>query len=304
MNKFYALIIFSIAFSTFTGCNKGEFSEGLIMAGGQYVSAQTLNKGKKIYQEYCMACHGAEGDGKGVASKGLQPPPRNFKLGIIKFGNVVSGELTHDDAVYKLLEHGLNGSAMLPWDLKMDQKIAVWQYIKTFAPDTWVGKDKELGEKLNKKTFKDPFTIARKAEAIELGKKVYHVEANCQTCHRGYVSLSEFDAISKELTDEGVDELDEDFYQLKIQESDHEYSVIPPDFTWHELRSIRTGGKNEIEDLYLRLLAGVGGTAMPAWKDTLEDHKIWALAYYVNHLRTYKNSTKRKEFVTRLAKGE
>lgn len=289
----------------FVGCEPNDFKEGVVMAGGQYVSAQTLNKGKQIYAEYCMACHGVNGDGKGVASKGLQPPPRNFKLGIIKFGNVVSGELPHDDAIYKALKHGLNGSAMLPWDLKQDQMVAVWQYIKTFAPDTWVGKDKKLGEKLNDKELKDPFTIARRAQAIELGKKVYHVEANCQSCHRGYVSLSEYDAMSKELTGDGIAELDEDFYQLKIQESDHGYSVIPPDFTWHELRSVRNGGgEEEIQDLYLRLLAGVGGTAMPAWKDTLEDHKIWALAYYVSHLRTFKNSPKRKEFVTRLAEGK
>jgi mono/diheme cytochrome c family protein len=288
----------------FVGCEPNDFKEGVVMAGGQYVSAQTLNKGKQIYAEYCMACHGVDGDGNGVAAKGLQPPPRNFKLGIIKFGNVVSGELPHDEAIYKALKHGLNGSAMLPWDLKKDQMVAVWQYIKTFAPDTWIGKDKKLGESLTANEFKDPFTLARRDQAIELGKKVYHVEANCQSCHRGYVTLGEYDAMTKELTGDGIEELDEDFYKLKIQESDHGYAVIPPDFTWHELRSVRTGGKEEIEDLYLRLLAGVGGTAMPAWKDTLEDHKIWALAYYVNHLRTFKNSPKRKEFVTRLAEGK
>ncbi len=298
MMKLFVLSLTALTLLLFVGCEPNEFKEGVVMAGGQYVPAATLNKGKQIYSEYCMACHGVNGDGNGVASKGLQPPPRNFKLGIIKFGNVVSGELTHDDAVYKSFKHGLNGSAMLPWDLKQGQMVAVWQYIKTFAPDTWIGKDKKLGEKLDRQTFKDPFTMARKEQAIELGKKVYHVEANCQSCHRGYVTLAEYDAMSKELTGDGIDELDEDFYQLKIQGSDHDYQVIPPDYTWHELRSVRTGDK-EIEDIYLRLLAGVGGTGMPAWKDTLEDHKIWALAYYVNHLRSFKDSPKRKNFVSR-----
>lgn len=304
MKRFFALTTLILGLIATTGCQKGEFTEGVVMAGGKFVTADTLNKGKKIYMEYCMACHGEKGDGNGVASKGLQPPPRNFTLGIIKFGDVVSGELPHDEAIYKLLEHGLNGSAMLPWDLKDDQKVAVWQYIKTFAPKVWIGEDKKLGEKVSKEEYKDPFTLARKDQAIELGRKIYHVEANCQSCHRGYVSLSEYNAMTKELTGDGIDELDEDFYKLKPQESEHGYTVIPPDFTWHELRSVRTGGKDEIEDIYLRLLAGVGGTAMPAWKDTLEDHKIWALAYYVNHLRGYKNSPKRKEFVTRLANGQ
>lgn len=274
------------------GCEPSDFREGVVMAGGKYVPAATLNKGKQIYTEYCMACHGVKGDGKGVASKGLQPPPRNFQLGIIKFGDVASGELVHDESVFKTLQHGLNGSAMLPWDLKPDQMDAVWQYIKTFAPKVWIGKDKQLGEKLDAKPFKDPYTLARKDQAIELGRKVYHLEANCQSCHRGYVTLEEYNSMSEDK----ITELDEDFYKLKIQESDHGYSVIPPDFTWHELRSVRSGN---LEDIYLRLLAGVGGTAMPAWKGTLEDHKIWAVAYYVQSLRELKNSPKRKEFVSR-----
>ena len=129
--------------SALVGCEPSDFREGVIMAGGKYVPADTLNKGKQIYQEYCMACHGVNGDGKGVAAKGLEVPPRNFTLGIIKFGDVVSGERPHDEAIYKTLDHGLNGTAMLPWDLKEEQKEAVWQYIKTFSPDTWVGKDKD-----------------------------------------------------------------------------------------------------------------------------------------------------------------
>jgi mono/diheme cytochrome c family protein len=299
MKRFLALSLATLSVLSFVGCEPTEFKEGMVMAGGQYVSAATLNKGKQIYAEYCMACHGVKGDGNGVAAKGLQPPPRNFTLGIIKFGNVVSGELTHDDAIYRTLEHGLNGTAMLPWDLKKDQMVAVWQYIKTFAPDTWVGKDKELGEKLDKKPFKDPFTLARRDQAIELGKKIYHVEASCQTCHRGYVSEAEMNAMNKELTGDEYGELDEEFYQLKRQESDHNYAVIPPDFTWHELRSIRDGN---VEDIYLRLLAGVGGTSMPAWKDTLTDNQIWALAYYVDYLRGFKNSPERKNFVAKLKK--
>lgn len=267
------------------------------MAGGHYVSAETLNKGKQIYTEYCMACHGEKGDGNGVAAKGLIPPPRNFTLGIIKFGDVVSGELPHDAAIYKALEHGLDGSAMLPWDLKPGQMEAVWQYIKTFAPEKWIGKDKKLGKQLH--VGQDPFGLARKAVAIEMGKKVYHAVANCQSCHRGYATLEEYNSYLQEVGDDPVAELDEDFYQLKPQESDHGYLVRPPDFTFHRLRSVYS---DELNDIYLRLLAGVGGTTMPAWKDTLTDQEIWAVAYYVQDLRKLKDSPKRNEFVSRLGR--
>lgn len=291
MKMSLTLLLAGLVTLTF-GCKENHFKKDVIVAGGHYVKAETLNYGKSIYTEYCMACHGVKGDGKGVSSKGLAVPPRNFTLGIIKFGNVVSGELTHDDAIAKALKHGLNGTAMLPWDLTENQIEAVTQYIKTFAPDTWIGKNKKLGDKIT--ISKDPFGIAHKTQAIEKGKKVYHTVANCQSCHRGYATLPEMNEMSIAAGEGRVDELDEEFYKIKIQESDHGYQTVPPDFTWHKLRSI-----NNLEDIYLRLAAGVGGTSMPAWKDTIEDDEIWAAAYYVQSLMKYRDNPERKEFMSR-----
>lgn len=287
-----SLILVGLAVITM-GCSENHFKEDVIMAGGRYVKADTLNYGKSVYTEYCMACHGVNGDGNGVAAKGLAVPPRNFKLGLIKFGNVTAGDLTHDDAIATLLKKGLNGTAMLPWDMSDQQIDAVTQYIKTFAPDAWIGKDKELGEKIV--VTKDPFGLARKSQAIEKGKAVYHAVANCQSCHRGYVGLEEYNKILTDAGEDKVSELDEDFYQIKLQETEHGYQNIPPDFTWHRLRSIHS-----LEDIYLRLAAGVGGTSMPAWKETIEDDEIWAVAYYVQYLMEYRNSPKRKELMGKL----
>lgn len=283
-----------LALSTFS-CVEQSFREGVIVAGGTYVPAKTLNKGKEIYAEYCMACHGEKGDGKGVAAKGMAVPPRNFKSGIIKFGDAWSGELPGDESVYKILKHGLSGTAMLPWDLGEGQMEAVWQYIKTFAPKTWLGKDKKLGEKV--KLSSDPYGMARRTSAINKGREVYHITASCQSCHRGYVTKGEYSAMSKRLTGEGVSELDEDFYQTKPQESEHDSVVIPPDFTWDRVRSART-----VAELANRIAAGVGGTTMAAWKDTIEDSEIWAVAYYVKHLMDMRDKPQRKELMKRLKK--
>lgn len=285
------LMIVVLATITF-GCKENHFKKDVVMAGGKYVTAETLNYGKSVYTEYCMPCHGVTGDGNGVASKGMAVPPRNFKLGLIKFGNVASGELTHDDAIARSLRVGLKGTAMLPWDLKEKQTDAVIQYIKTFSPKTWFGKDKELGEKIV--ATKDPYGLARKTQAIEKGKKVYHGVANCQSCHRGYVNLQEFNQILVATGEDKVRELDEDFYKIKMQDSDHGYASMPPDFTWHRVRSAQS-----VEDLYIRLAAGVGGTGMPAWKGTIEDDEIWAVAYYVRSLMDIKDSPKRKELMSR-----
>lgn len=276
------------------GCEgQNEFREDVIMAGGIYVKADTLNLGKRIYTEYCMACHGVKGDGNGVAGMGMQTPARNFTLGIMKFGDVVSGELPHDDIIKTHIKRGLMGTAMLPWDLSEDQLDAVVQYIKTFAPDTWIGKDKELGAKIE--VTRDPFGLARKSSAIEQGKLVYHMTANCQSCHRAYVSHDEFSQLSVKAGYGKVTDFDPTMYQSKPQESDHGYLTIPPDFTWHEMRSVYS-----VEDMYLRLAAGVGGTAMPAWKDTITDQEIWAVAYYVMSLQELKNTPARSEFMQKI----
>ncbi len=292
MNRM-SVLIFVLCQVLLFGCQEGNFREGVIMAGGQYVSAETLNKGHQIYMEYCMPCHGVKGDGNGVAAKGLPVPPRNFTLGLIKFGDVTSGDLTHDEAVYKTLKEGLDGTAMLPWDLKPGQMEAVWQYIKTFAPKTWVGKDKKLGEKMT--LGKDPFGLAHKEAAIKRGREVYHVVAQCQSCHRGYVSNTELKEMTMRLTKETADDVDEDYFKIKLQDSDHGYVTLPPDFTWHKVRSAQN-----INDLAIRIAAGAGGTAMPAWKDTIEDDDVWAVAYYVKHLMEMKDTPKRKKLMESL----
>jgi len=141
---------------------------------------------------------------------------------------------------------------MLAWGLTKGQKKAVWSYIKTFAPGIWIGKDKVLGEKI--KLSKDPFGLARKSAAIERGREVYHVTANCQSCHRAYVTKKELTEMTKKLTGDimTADDFDEDMYSIKLQESDHGYMTIPPDQTWDLVRSA-----DSVNELYLRIAAGV-----------------------------------------------
>jgi len=285
-----------------TGCKDSHFREGVVVAGGKYVSADVLNLGHTTYMEYCFACHGIEGDGKGVAAKGLIPPPRNFKSGIIKFGDVVAGENPSDKQLKKIIRKGLNGSAMLPWDISDERLEAVVQYIKTFAPETWIGKDKQLGEVIQvdvrnsdpEKNTKNPFGLAHKNHAITKGKEVYHVVAQCWTCHRAYESKANIVELSQKYPDYKMDasELDNTIYQLKNQESEHGAKTLPPDFTWHESRSIFT-----LEDLYLRLAAGVGGASMPSWQGTISNEDIWAVAYYVKYLMGMKNKPERKSVI-------
>lgn len=286
MKKTWLTLTTLFVLLSMVSCQESHFREDKVFAGGLYVKKEVLYKGKQIYTEFCMPCHGVDGDGKGVAAKSMKVPPRDFTSGVFKFGEVVAGELPHDKHLYKILEKGLHGTAMLPWDLKHDQMFAVVQYIKTFAPQVWEGKDKKLGEQII--VSKDPYGEAHRAAAIEAGKKVYHGEASCWSCHRAYVSKQEL----AKITDSKVSDITEDSFQIKLQETEWGFKNLPPEFTWNSVRSATT-----VEELYVRLAAGVGGTAMPSWKGTITDEQIWAVAHYVKSLMDLKDSPERKEFM-------
>jgi mono/diheme cytochrome c family protein len=276
-------------------CSDTHFKEDKILAGGVFATAKQLNDGKSLYTEYCMSCHGVKGDGQGFSGKGLSVPPRNFKLGVYKFGKVVTGELPHDKHFYDILKKGLHGTAMLPWDLSEQQMFNVVQYIKTFAPEKWEGADKKLGDEIV--AGKDPYGEAHKESAIQRGKEVFHAVAQCWTCHRAYVSHDEFSQISQKINGSPVTDFDPDMYHVKIQPTDHGYSSMPPDFTNDFVRSAVTP-----EELYIRLNAGVGGTAMASWKGVLQDDEIWAVAYYVRSLMDLKGTPERAKLLDAIKK--
>lgn len=275
-------LVLLVLLVTVSACDQGPFKESKTFAGGKVVSAATLNLGYTTYVEYCIQCHGPKGDGQGVSAKGTFPPPRNFQLGLYKFGNVPYGELPHDSDFHRIIHKGLNGTAMLPWDISDERLEAVTHYIKTFAPAVWEDGSKALGTKIE--TTPDPYGEARKAEAIARGAKVYHIVAQCTTCHRAYATKGELSAWNKEINGQGLTSFEDDLYKLKPQDSEYNYKTIPPDFTYHELRSVHSTA-----DIYQRLLYGVTGSGMPGWKDVVADDDLWALTYYVDSLRQLKH---------------
>lgn len=284
------LFLTVLSLVTLASCSDNYFKEDKIFAGGVYATSKQLNDGKSTYTEYCMPCHGVKGDGHGVAAKGLSVPPRNFKLGQYKFGRVVSGELPHDEDFYQILKKGLTGTAMLPWDLSGQQMFNVVQYIKTFAPEKWEGADKKLGDVIV--VGKDPYGAAHKESAIQRGKEVFHVVAQCWTCHRSYATHSELSQMSQKINGSPMTDFDPDMYHVKLQPSDYDIATMPPEYTYDE---IRTG--SSVEEIYLRLNAGVGGTAMASWKGVLQDDEIWAVSHYVKYLTEMKRAPARAKFL-------
>lgn len=291
MNLILKSIFLLLLTASLFSCQETGFKTGKTFIDGQSVDTETLNLGRQVYIEYCMACHGLTGEGNGPAAKGSNPPPRNFTQGLYKFGLSKDGALPSDEDFARIIKKGLHGTGMLAWDISPKQIYAVTQYLKSFAPQVWEkGDAANVGKKVELQ--KDPYGVARIESAVSRGKDVYHGVASCQSCHMAYVPAKGFSDINKRINGSAVTEVDPTMYDLKLQESeyflyehkDKLVKYLPPDFTWHDIRSAQT-----VEEIAYRLCAGVTGTGMPAWCGTVPDDDVWALSYYVKSLMDLKN---------------
>jgi mono/diheme cytochrome c family protein len=245
-----------------------------VTLGGRVVTPEALERGRVTYTHQCRPCHGDAGDGKGTAAPGLQPPPRDLRLGIYKFAAVPAGQLPRDADLARTLKQGLHGTAMLAWDVPATAVDDLIQYVKVFSP-RW--RNENPGDAIA--PGPDPWP-GREADALDRGKRVYHGLAQCAVaCHPAYATRAEIHAATKELMHLEVREFRPDLYLPVAKDSDYGVKILPPDFTFNPLR-----GGDGLEDIYRAIAAGIGGTAMPTWKNVLPEADLWALAHYVRSL--------------------
>jgi mono/diheme cytochrome c family protein len=226
-----------------------------------------------------------------------------------KFGGVAEG-LPHDEDLAYLIRHGLAGTAMLPWEVTDAQLHAIIQYIKTFSPpdEGWRDPEEEKGERLV--VGESPW-VGKEAAAVSRGEAVFHGKASCNTCHPTYVNKGDAIRHRREAApgNNGAIELRARPWlsvpQLTVMYTrpiagdpactddaacgagnacrlgrcEEGLRVLPPDFT---VNHIKNG--TELSRLFGILSMGIPGTAMPAWKGTIPDKDIWALAHYVRRL--------------------
>ena len=85
-----------------------------------------LHRGKRIYQAFCIGCHGPIGDGMGPAQPFLYPPPLNFTL---LGGRGISGGI-----LYYQIMNGITGTGMpfFKKDLESEKIWDVGDYVAVF----------------------------------------------------------------------------------------------------------------------------------------------------------------------------
>ena len=92
-----------------------EFGEdALPEAGDTFVlnPGQKLKRGRMLYAEHCVHCHGTSGDGDGPTAKYLNPRPRDYRLGRFKYKSTIDAARPTRNDLARIIKHGIPGTYM------------------------------------------------------------------------------------------------------------------------------------------------------------------------------------------------
>ena len=213
-----------------------------------------VSEGKKVYEKYCIGCHGKKGDGNGTAARDLNIKPRNFTLGIFKFKSTPQGSLPTDDDLKKVISSGLPTSSMPNFKLMPDdEKEKVIAYIKSLSDKWKKGKPERRFAEVVVPDF------VGTADSVKKGEKLY--TEICLVCHGEKGGKPE------------------PTFLLRWNGEESRDLTRPANFNY---RVIKRGPK--VEDIYLSLTAGVEGTPMLSFADLLSDNDRWHLTSYILNL--------------------
>ncbi len=275
-------------------------SNGDSVAEGQHPPESVPKTGRELYLHHCAACHGDNGDGKGLAARFIFPKPRDFRAGKFRLvstkNNVPSAE--NLDAV---LVRGMPGSSMPPWNhLSADQRKllveevmrlrregASEQYVAVLKNEEGLTDDeiadpdvqdeiKEFADSRSTpgETSEVPTIGEPSAEAIARGKEIY-IKQSCHSCHG---EDGKGGGTKEQIDDEG-------------------YPTRPRDYT----RGIFKGG-HDPASLYRRIAYGMPGTPMPS-STNLTSEQTTDLVHFLRSMSDEKTREaavlKRKQLIVR-----
>lgn len=209
--------------------------------------------GAAIYDRYCLPCHGSAGDGKGPAAPWLWPRPRDFTRGEYKWRSTASGTFPTDLDLADTVRLGVAGTSMHGFGVALDdaQIAAVVDVIKGFAPERAAA----AGELV---------TVDAPPPALDLDRgRALYGELGCAACHGdggrgdGPSAAELVDAVGR--------------------------PSPPYDLTARPLRRPHAPG-GEVAAIYLSLVTGLDGTAMPSFSGAVSGDDLWAVAAFAGSI--------------------
>jgi mono/diheme cytochrome c family protein len=214
----------------------GLLASALGLGLAQSASGQPdLSAGARVFRDNCAVCHGATGDGQGMAAHHFKSPPRDLTRGHFKFRSTASGQIPTDADLVRMIVRGVPSTGMVPQDhLSSDEVGAVVASVKSLSPRFADGKPPRV--------LAIPGAPPVTPEAVARGARAY-VKGECAECH------------GKQARGDGPAAKD--------------LSVRPSDLTRRPFKSGPTAG-----DIVRTLLTGLDGTPMPSYYQVLEDDEL------------------------------
>lgn len=222
---------------------------------------EAIQKGRAIYEDSCIFCHGVEGRGDGptafFGASYFSPRPNDFTVGQYKFRSTPSGQQPTDQDLFRTITNGIPGYMPSFVGLSPEERWQVVLYLKSLAES--VAKGPVMTIPIGYSPF--PPTPG----SISKGRQVYF-QYECESCH-GNNSLGD-------VLDFSVVDL-EDSFGLPIR---------PTDLDFTKLSSLKNG--SSARDIYRTLMTGLNGSPMPSFQDAFTGHEedAWHLVNYIMSL--------------------
>src|SRR6202162_2129315 len=226
---------------------------GLLLAMCAASAAETgdVKTGKLVYERYCMSCHGDQGNGQGEAAEYMSVKPRDYRQGTYKWRSTPSGSLPLDSDLEHTLLNGLHGTYMPTWRaLDERSRRDVIAYIKTFSP--------RFGTEQPQAPIVIPPDPGYSDASVARGDAVYK-KYNCSQCHG---AGGQGDGPSA--------------HELK---DDWGNQLVPYDLTKGHVKC-----GDQSTDIYRVFMAGLSGTPLPTFFDSLSSVPAWDLGHFLQSL--------------------
>ena len=231
-----------------------EMSSREPLPNGLAAREEESSPGRRLFKLHCSACHGAEGDGNGLAARHLFPPPRDLRWETARLVSTPGGAPTLDDTV-TMLRRGIAGTSMPSYsDLDGDELRQLAEEVHRLRRE---GLHERLVDVLNSQgediyeedvresveiltSPGDPIAVPvigpATPSSLAAGKKAYF-DQGCGSCHGK----------------DGAGVADQSWYD------ERGFPVRARDLVYEPFK-----GGQEKEQVYLRIAAGMPGSPHPS----------------------------------------